>query len=87
MFYVYIIYSPTYNKYYKGYSTDLSYRLNQHNVGLTKSTRSFSPWVLVYAEVYEIKSKALKREKVLKKYDHAQIKKLLTINHPKRFYW
>jgi putative endonuclease len=41
-------------------------RLNQHNRGVGKSTRSYRPWRLVYTEEYNTWSEAAKREKQIK---------------------
>ncbi|MGB8195048.1 MAG: GIY-YIG nuclease family protein [Chitinophagaceae bacterium] len=67
MYTVYILYSPTFNKIYVGYTSDLKQRLLSHNELSKKGwTMKFRPWVLVHAEVYEFKQEALLREKELK---------------------
>ncbi len=67
MFLVYVLYSPSANKFYVGYTSNLQSRLLSHNVDGTKDwTKRHRPWNLVYTESYESKSKALKREKELK---------------------
>ena len=76
-FFVYIIYSTGYDKYYKGFSTDVIKRLFRHNNKGSQYTSSFTPWKLVYVESFHDKTKALKREKSLKKYSKVQIKELM----------
>jgi len=66
-FYVYIIYSKSKNKYYVGYTQNLSLRLIYHNDGWTKSTKSGIPWILVYSEKFKSRSDAMKREKEIKR--------------------
>jgi putative endonuclease len=67
MFFVYVLYSPSANKFYVGYTSNLESRILSHNVYGTKDwTKRHRPWNLVYTESYESKSKALKREKELK---------------------
>jgi putative endonuclease len=64
--FVYIIYSEKINKYYVGFTDDLEWRLERHNMGWGKYTKRGIPWRLVYYETYETKSDALKREKEIK---------------------
>ena len=78
MFFVYIIYSDKFDKYYKGFSTNPHQRLVQHNSGESRYTKSFTPWKLIYIESFENKTQALKREKGLKKYSKSQIKYLVS---------
>ena len=77
MFYVYIIQSQFDKTYYKGFSIHPILRLQQHNNKETKYTSHKIPWVLVYIEILETKTLALKREKALKKYSHQQIEQLI----------
>jgi putative endonuclease len=67
MFFVYVLYSPSANKFYVGYTSNLESRLLSHNQLRTKDwTKRYRPWELVYTESYQTKSSALKREKELK---------------------
>ena len=67
MFTVYVLHSPTYNKIYIGYTSDLTNRLISHNKLATKGyTLRYRPWDLFYFEEYETKKEALIREKQLK---------------------
>jgi putative endonuclease len=77
MFYVYIIYSESSDKYYKGFSGNVSLRIQQHNLGESAYTKNFTPWILVHVEIYGSKTEALIREKKVKKYSKLQIKELL----------
>jgi putative endonuclease len=72
-FYIYIIQSEIDQSYYKGFSENYLERLKQHNDGWSKYTSRKKPWKLVYVELFESKSEALKREKSLKKYSRSQI--------------
>ena len=67
MFYTYIIYSKLTDKYYVGYTQDLKLRLERHNSGWSRSTKSGVPWELVYNEKFETKSEAIKRENEIKR--------------------
>ena len=54
--------------YYTGWTTDLEQRLKTHNEGTgAKYTRARLPVTLVYAELHETKSDAMKREAAIKK--------------------
>ena len=67
MYYVYAIYSKSFNKIYVGYTSDLEARLTSHNYLATKGfTIKYRPWVLIYSEEFNLKSDAIKREKELK---------------------
>ena len=67
MFFVYVLYSPSADKFYVDYTSNLESRLFSHNVLGTKDwTKRYRPWNLVYTESYLSKSSALKREKELK---------------------
>ena len=71
MFYVYLIKSNVTNKYYIGFTTDLKHRLESHNKGLNKATKSGIPWTLVYYESYKDEHIARDRERKLKQYGNA----------------
>ncbi|QQS49890.1 MAG: GIY-YIG nuclease family protein [Bacteroidota bacterium] len=64
---VYILFSPTHNKLYVGYTSSLSQRLESHNIKGTKDwTRSYRPWILIHIEFFDTKTEALQREKFYK---------------------
>lgn len=77
VFYVYIIKSLKDQSYYKGFTENPITRLERHNNGESKYTRTKAPWILVYLEKYGQKKEALVREKHLKKYSHLQIEQLI----------
>ena len=66
MFFVYVLFSDGFKKFYVGISENLDARLKQHNNGETKSTKPYIPWRIVHAEEYEFRTEARKREKYLK---------------------
>ncbi len=65
MYYVYILLLKN-NQLYKGSTANLKARLERHQKGKVKSTKSFLPCKLVHHECYLLKSDALRREKFLK---------------------
>ena len=66
-YYIYILYSETRDRYYIGSSEDIQQRLQRHNQGATKSTKSGRPWIIVYSEEFNNKTDSLKRENQIKK--------------------
>ncbi|WP_297694928.1 GIY-YIG nuclease family protein, partial [uncultured Eudoraea sp.] len=66
MFFVYIIESAVDNSFYIGQTKDLIKRVTYHNEGLSKYTSKKIPWKLVYSEVFNTRTEAIKRERFLK---------------------
>ena len=65
--YCYILFSNKLNKYYVGSTTDIARRLEEHNRGKEKFTKSGCPWIIVYSEIFAELSDARKRETYIKK--------------------
>jgi putative endonuclease len=70
MFYVYILFSKTANKYYIGHTDDVQRRLSEHNDPLA-STGKFcaknGPWEIVFVQSdFVTRADAMKREKQIK---------------------
>jgi len=67
MYWVYVLRSLKSKKRYVGStSKEPLMRLKEHNAGVTKSTSPHRPYDLVYREIFDNKTDALKREKFLK---------------------
>jgi len=66
MFYTYVIQSKKDNKWYTGHTNDLRKRFNEHNSNKVYSTKSRSPFSLIYYEVCLNQQDARSREKYLK---------------------
>jgi len=65
-YYVYILESEVTGSFYIGQTQDIEGRLEKHNRGYVKSTKSKRPWKLVYTQTVESRSEAVKRERYLK---------------------
>jgi putative endonuclease len=65
-YFVYVLFSNTFGKYYIGMTSDLDRRLSQHNSNQVKSTKAFSPWSIVHRESFKTRLEARRREKYLK---------------------
>ena len=70
-FWVYILKSTLINRYYCGSSNDIERRLKQHNdinYTSTKTTKRFpGPWEIIWSEQHATRSRAMEREKQIKK--------------------
>ncbi|MGE5357242.1 MAG: GIY-YIG nuclease family protein [Deltaproteobacteria bacterium] len=79
MYFFYVLYSLKDHRLYKGVTMDVNKRLEEHNSGRTKSTKSRRPFVLLYFEEYPEKTLALKRENWAKTLDGGSQLKLKLI--------
>jgi putative endonuclease len=69
MFYVYCLYSESYDKIYVGFTRDIANRMEWHNEKSKKGfTTKYRPWRVVYTEEYATEQEAREREKYLKSY-------------------
>lgn len=66
MYYVYILKSKKTSKLYKGSTSDLKERIENHNKGKVFSTKNGRPWKLIYYEAFISKTDARKEELFLK---------------------
>ena len=65
-YFVFILYSQKNDRYYVGQTQNLEERLERHNIGRNKSTKSGIPWSLVHYEVVTDRSAALAKERYIK---------------------
>lgn len=66
-FFVYILYSPSLDKYYVGSCENMDIRLQQHNAGYNKSTKPGKPWQLKFTQTFDTRAAALQQEMAIKK--------------------
>jgi putative endonuclease len=71
MYYVYVLKNAKDEEIYIGFAHNLEERMNQHNTGLSKFTRSKAPWELVYYEAFQNMEDARQRENRLKHHGQA----------------
>lgn len=62
MYYVYVLYSKKYNKFYIGYTDDLKRRLNEHKFDKVYTMYRMRDWKLTYCEACLGKKDATDRE-------------------------
>jgi len=75
--YTYIIYSKSFDLYYKGETADIEKRLADHNADLSRFTAGKGPWKLVWAKTFSNRREALIEEKRLKKLNRRSLEKLI----------
>ena len=66
MYFTYIIYSSSTDKYYIGSCSDLERRVLDHNTGHSKFTKTGKPWVLKWSTQFDIRSAAVVEERRIK---------------------
>ena len=66
MYFVYVLRSLVFERFYVGMTEDVERRIREHNSEKTKSTKFYAPWSLVFVEKCENRIEARKREKFLK---------------------
>ena len=75
---VYVLKSLKDGRSYVGCTKDLHNRINEHNSGEAKSTKSRSPFILWYKEEFVDRYEAFKREKHFKTaWGRRQLRKIL----------
>jgi len=79
-FYLYILFSPTKNRYYVGHTGDLlEERIRKHNSNHKGFTGGMGDWKLKYSECLSTKQEAAKREREIKNWKSRKlIEKLIT---------
>ena len=76
-FYVYILYSETKGRLYRGQTKDVQSRLSRHNRRMEPSTSSGVPWQLLWYTEKESRSSAQVLESKLKNLNRARLLRLM----------
>jgi putative endonuclease len=63
---VYALQSQTDGRIYVGFSSNVEKRLKEHNLGKTKSTKGFRPWIIIFSEDCSNRIEARIKEKYYK---------------------
>ena len=79
MWYVYVLKSKMFNKYYTGCTKNLQRRIQEHNTGFTSSVKKYIPYELVYFEKYDNQEESYEREKQIKSYKGSNAFKRLLV--------
>jgi putative endonuclease len=76
-FSVYILQSVEDKSFYIGFTSNMKQRLEYHNSGKSRYTSRKMPWTIVYEELYDTRSEAMKRKRFLKKQRNKEFYQLL----------
>ncbi len=63
MYFVYILYSETHQRFYVGQTNNIEKRIARHNSGNVISTKFYRPWKLIYNESVSTREEAMRLEK------------------------
>ena len=66
MYYVYILYSEPFDKFYIGQTNDIVDRIKRHNAGSESYTKRYTPWVIKWSTQKPTRAEAMALEKKLK---------------------
>lgn len=66
-FFVYVIFSNSTKRFYSGQTNDFDLRLERHNLGMVRSTKSGIPWIEIWKTRLASRTEALKLERKIKK--------------------
>jgi len=81
MYYIYILHSPSADRFYIGFTSVLEGRVDAHNHPRNKGwTKRYQPWELVYSEQFESKKEAMAREKQIKSFKNKNYIRKITEN-------
>jgi putative endonuclease len=79
---VYIIYSPSTDKYFIGLSKDIKITLWQHNARTVSATADGKPWEVKFSQSFETRREAQSLEMKLKNRDRAFWEDLINSQQP-----
>lgn len=80
MYYTYILFSESIDRYYIGSCADIEKRLHSHNTKQNRFTKKGVPWRLVFSKEFDNKSDAIKFENYIKRMKSRQyIEKLIRV--------
>lgn len=65
-YWVYILYSRNFDKYYIGHTNNLARRLEEHNSDKAKYTKSYQPWEIVFEQRFNERKEAMMNERYIK---------------------
>jgi putative endonuclease len=66
MYVVYVLESLKDTRHYIGQTSDLNRRIQEHNQGRVRWTKTHRPWKVLHIEEFENRTAAIKREQYLK---------------------
>ncbi len=82
LFYTYILYSESFDKFYIGQTVDIVRRLERHNRGTEHATKPYIPWKMIWYANKETRVDAVSLEKKLKNLTKQRIREFV-LKHSK----
>jgi len=79
---VYIIYSPSVDRYFIGLTKDLKIALWQHNARTVSATADGKPWEVRFSQSFETRREAQSLEMKLKNRDRQYWEEIITNSQP-----
>ena len=79
---VYIIYSPSADRYHVGQTKNLPITLWQHNAKTHPATADGKPWEVKFTKPFDTRNEALSLEMRLRNIDRAHIEELISAAQP-----
>ncbi|GAB4022873.1 GIY-YIG nuclease family protein [Spirosoma koreense] len=79
---VYIIYSPSADRYFIGQTKDLKITMWQHNAKTNPATADGKPWEVKFTQPFPTRNEALSLEMKLKKKDRSYWEELISAAQP-----
>ena len=76
-YFVYILKSLRFNRFYIGQTNNIEHRLERHNAGFVKSTKGFAPFKIVGYLIKETRSEAMILERKLKNLNTEDLEKFI----------
>ena len=73
MHFVYVLYSPSLDQFYRGQTADLQDRLHRHNLGQEKATQRGTPWNLCWYTIKDNRSQGVILESKLKNLSRSKL--------------
>ena len=83
MYYVYVLYSLEFDRTYTGITNNIERRLKEHNKKRNRSTKAYTPWVIIHKEEFLSRVEARTREKYLKSGNGREYLKTLISKRPR----
>ena len=78
-YFLYILYSKNYDRYYVGISNNPQRRLHFHNTVEKGFTSRYRPWEIVYAKEFSDKKSAMHAEKKIKNWKSKKLIRQLVL--------
>lgn len=76
-YYVYILWSPSADRFYIGQTAEIKERVGRHNKGFESSTAPYAPWTLLWTDIKENRAEAMKLEAKLKNLSRDRLEKFM----------